>query len=82
MQPVARKHIPANILFDTRMAEQNLRNGIITLEEYEEHLKSIPDSLSKAVEMEFQPNSPEEEKTEEDVSDETNEEISDEVDSE
>lgn len=35
--------------FDARMIEYNLANGIITKEEYEAHLKSLPDDAVKAV---------------------------------
>lgn len=35
--------------FDARMIEYNLANGIVTKEEYEAYLKSLPDDAAKAV---------------------------------
>lgn len=35
--------------FDARMIEYNLSHGIITKEEYEAYLKSLPDDSAKAM---------------------------------
>ncbi|MBU1534555.1 hypothetical protein KKF84_04495 [Myxococcota bacterium] len=57
MEPVARKFIPEKLLFDTRMVERNLRDGIISKEEYQQHLQQIQPVDSKVRRMDTQFNS-------------------------
>lgn len=43
MERVARRYIPEKMLFDIRLIERNLRDGFITYDELEKHLKTLPD---------------------------------------
>lgn len=42
------------IKFDKRLLEWNIRQGIITREQVEELMKSIPDSTSHALELDIE----------------------------
>jgi hypothetical protein len=44
--------------FDSRMIEHNLNNGSITREEYEAHLKSLPDSQVQAAALTLEDEKP------------------------
>ncbi|GBD38508.1 hypothetical protein HRbin37_00759 [bacterium HR37] len=37
----------ADLLFDVRVVERNIQEGIITREEYEEYLRKLPDVSDK-----------------------------------
>lgn len=37
----------ADLLFDVRIVERNIQEGIITREEYEEYLRKLPDVSDK-----------------------------------
>ena len=37
-----------NLKYDTRLAEYNLNNGLITKQELEKHLATLPDDSSKS----------------------------------
>lgn len=52
MDKVSRKHIPERYLFDIRLIERNLRDGIITTSELNDITEKLPDSADKAVLME------------------------------
>jgi len=54
MEPVARKFIPEKLLFDTRMTERNLKDGIISREEYHQHLEQLPPSDRNTRRMDIQ----------------------------
>ena len=43
------------MLFDTRLADRNLREGFITREEYEKHLAGLPDMEHETVSLEVRP---------------------------
>ena len=42
-------HVDPNKKFDIRTVERNLREGIITEEEYREFLESLPDASHKVL---------------------------------
>ncbi len=39
---------PRDILLDRRIVERNIRKGVVTREEYERHLQTLPDVGSNA----------------------------------
>jgi hypothetical protein len=53
MEPVERKHIPKRLLLDTRMVHANLRDGIITIDEYQKHINDLSCKGKSAIPMDF-----------------------------
>ena len=54
MEPVSRKFIPEKLLFDTRLIDRNLRDGIITRDEYEAHMKGLESNEERIAKMDTQ----------------------------
>lgn len=44
--------LPKEMLFDVRIAERNLRKGLVTAKELEAHLKELPDRADAASPLE------------------------------
>ncbi|MBN2724582.1 MAG: hypothetical protein JXR95_10975 [Deltaproteobacteria bacterium] len=55
MEPVSRKHIPERFLFDVRLIESNLKDGVISNQEITSHLESVEDVGTDYVNVETIP---------------------------